>query len=46
LNVLVNQTLEDDFCRSIASVDPRVHVMRVYEPASEGADARDQAAWQ
>jgi phosphoglycerate dehydrogenase-like enzyme len=45
LNVLVNQTLEDDYCRSIESVDPRIHVMRVYEPTGEGADIRDEEAW-
>ncbi|HET9496632.1 MAG TPA: D-2-hydroxyacid dehydrogenase [Chloroflexia bacterium] len=42
INVLVNQTLEDDFCRSIAAVDPRVHVMRVYEPWVNNADTREE----
>lgn len=45
LNVLVNQTLEDDFCRSIEAVDPRVRVMRVYEPTRDDADLRDQEGW-
>jgi phosphoglycerate dehydrogenase-like enzyme len=42
INVLVNQTLEDDFCRSIESVDPRVHVMRVYEPWDKTADPHEE----
>jgi phosphoglycerate dehydrogenase-like enzyme len=42
INVLVFHTLEDDYCRSIEAVDPRVHVMRVYEPWVEGADPHEQ----
>jgi phosphoglycerate dehydrogenase-like enzyme len=45
-NVLVFQTLEDDYCQSIEAVDPRVHVMRVYEPLAGGADPRNEASWQ
>jgi phosphoglycerate dehydrogenase-like enzyme len=42
INVLVFQTLEDEFCRSIAAVDPRVHVMRVYEPWDETVDPHEE----
>jgi phosphoglycerate dehydrogenase-like enzyme len=42
VNVLVFHTLEDDYCRSIEAVDPRVHVMRVYELSVDSADPREE----
>lgn len=45
VRVLVNFPLETEYAQAIESVDPRVRILRAYEPLREDAQTPDWASW-